>query len=50
MKTLLQMARAAVLAVLATALPLAAAPLPVAQPEEVGLSSERLALIETKVK
>lgn len=50
MKTLLQLARAAVLAVLATALPLAAAPLPTAQPEEVGLSSERLALIETKVK
>jgi hypothetical protein len=35
MKTLLHLARAAVLAVLATALPLAAAPLPVAQPLSV---------------
>lgn len=40
----------ALLALLALALPLAAAPLPKAQPEEVGLSSERLALIHETVK
>jgi len=44
------LARTAVLALLAFAAPLLAAPLPAAAPEEVGLSSERLALIDAKVK